>query len=197
MKQEKYRFALLVHSYEIIEECKKVMINSPDEIRYELVDFETGPKMARECLDNGFEVILCHGGTGDTIFRSVPHSVVKIERSDMDVLRALRVAKQYSDKIILASYQDEFHDTIAVEMERLLNINVQNATYDSPAMMRQAIQQCVLQGFKVLIGGGVSKACMAAGDSSSSPRNGASSWRSNAAVTLPIPSARPNAATAI
>ena len=141
MKQEKYRFALLVHSYEIIEECKKVMINSPDEIRYELVDFETGPKMARECLDNGFEVILCHGGTGDTIFRSVPHSVVKIERSDMDVLRALRVAKQYSDKIILASYQDEFHDTIAVEMERLLNINVQNATYDSPAMMRQAIQQ--------------------------------------------------------
>ena len=160
MKQEKYRFALLVHSYEIIEECKKAMDNSPDEIRYELVDFETGPKMARECLDNGFEVILCHGGTGDTIFRSVPHSVVKIERSDMDVLRALRVAKQYSDKIILASYQDEFHDTIAVEMERLLNIKVQNATYDSPSMMRQAIQQCVLQVFKVLIGGGVSKACM-------------------------------------
>ena len=136
------------------------MLNSPDEIHYELVNFETGPKMARECLDNGFEVILCHGGTGDTIFRSVPHSVVKIERSDMDVLRALRVAKQYSDKIILASYQDEFHDTIAVEMERLLNIKVQSAIYDSPEMMRQAIQQCVLQGFKVLIGGGVSKACM-------------------------------------
>lgn len=145
MKQEKYRFALLVHSYEIIEECKNAMLNSPDEIHYELVNFETGPKMARECLDNGFEVILCHGGTGDTIFRSVPHSVVKIERSDMDVLRALRVAKQYSDKIILASYQDEFHDTIAVEMERLLNIKVQSAIYDSPEMMRQAIQQCVLQ----------------------------------------------------
>ena len=76
------------------------MINSPDEIRYELVDFETGPKMARECLDNDLRSFLCHGGTGDTIFRSVPHSVVKIERSDMDVLRALRVAKQYSDKII-------------------------------------------------------------------------------------------------
>ena len=72
------------------------------------------------------------------IFRSVPHSVVKIERSDMDVLRALRVAEKYSDRIILASYQDEFHDSIAVEMERILNIKVQCAIYDSPAMMRQA-----------------------------------------------------------
>ena len=80
MKQEKKLFALLEQSYEIIEKCKNDMLNSPDEIHYELVNFETGPKMARECLDNGFEVILCHGGTGDTIFRSVPHSVVKIER---------------------------------------------------------------------------------------------------------------------
>ena len=100
MKQEKYRFALLVHSYEIIEECKKAMDNSPDEIRYELVDFETGPKMARECLDNGFEVILCHGGTGDTIFRSVPHSVVKIERSDMDLARGETVFRQDHPGII-------------------------------------------------------------------------------------------------
>ena len=160
MKQEKYRFAVLLHSYEIIEECKKAMVGCPDEIHYDLINFETGPQKARECLENGYEVILCHGGTGDTIFRSVPHSVVKIERSDMDVLRALRVAEKYSDRIILASYQDEFHDSIAVEMERILNIKVQCAIYDSPAMMRQAIQQCVLQGFKVLIGGGVSKACM-------------------------------------
>lgn len=160
MKEEKYRFAALLHSYEIIEECKKAMVGCRDEIHYELIDFETGPQKARECLENGFDVILCHGGTGDTIFRSVPHSVVKIERSDMDVLRALRVAEKYSDKIILASYQDEFHDSIAVEMERILNIKVQCAIYDSPEMMRQAIQQCVLQGFKVLIGGGVSKACM-------------------------------------
>ena len=159
MKQEKYRFAVLLHSYEIIEECKKAMVGCPDEIHYDLINFETGPQKARECLENGYEVILCHGGTGDTIFRSVPHSVVKIERSDMDVLRALRVAEKYSDRIILASYQDEFHDSIAVEMERILNIKVQCAIYDSPAMMRQAIQQCVLQGFKVLIGG-VSKACM-------------------------------------
>lgn len=160
MKQEKYRFAVLLHSYEIIEECKKAMVGCPDEIHYDLINFETGPQKARECLENGYEVILCHGGTGDTIFRSVPHSVVKIERSDMDVLRALRVAEKYSDRIILASYQDEFHDSIAVEMERILDIKVQCAIYDSPAMMRQAIQQCVLQGFKVLIGGGVSKACM-------------------------------------
>ena len=138
MKQEKYRFAVLLHSYEIIEECKKAMVGCPDEIHYDLINFETGPQKARECLENGYEVILCHGGTGNTIFRSVPHSVVKIERSDMDVLRALRVAEKYSDRIILASYQDEFHDSIAVEMERILNIKVQCAIYDSPAMMRQA-----------------------------------------------------------
>lgn len=160
--QEKYRFALLAHSSEIIAECKSAMLGSEDEIHYEIIDFDTGPKRAMECLNNGYDVILCHGGTGDTIYRSIPHSVVKIERTDMDVLRALRIAKQYSDKIILASYQDEFHESIATEMEHLLNIKVQNAIYDSPDMMRHAIQSCVLQGFKVLIGGGVSKACMEA-----------------------------------
>ena len=72
MKQEKYRFAVLLHSYEIIEECKKAMVGCPDEIHYDLINFETGPQKARECLENGYEVILCHGGTGDTIFRSVP-----------------------------------------------------------------------------------------------------------------------------
>ncbi|WP_297137711.1 PrpR N-terminal domain-containing protein [uncultured Desulfovibrio sp.] len=102
MKQEKYRFAVLLHSYEIIEECKKAMVGCPDEIHYDLINFETGPQKARECLENGYEVILCHGGTGDTIFRSVPHSVVKIERSDMDVLRALRVAEKYSDREVIS-----------------------------------------------------------------------------------------------
>ena len=196
MKQEKYRFAVLLHSYEIIEECKKAMVGCPDEIHYDLINFETGPQKARECLENGYEVILCHGGTGDTIFRSVPHSVVKIERSDMDVLRALRVAEKYSDRIILASYQDEFHDSIAVEMERILNIKVQCAIYDSPAMMRQAIQQCVLQGFKVLIGG-VSKACMEeyGGASSSSPHTAASSWPSSGDATWRSPSVRQSAGT--
>lgn len=158
--EERYRFALLAHSGEIVEECRKIMGGSRDEIRYEIIDFESGPVMARQCLCEGYEVILCHGGTGDTIFRSVPRSVVKIERTDMDVLRALLFARQYSGRIVLSSYQDEFHEGLPREMERLLNIEVRNAVYDSPESMRRAIRRCVRDNFKVLIGGGVSKACM-------------------------------------
>lgn len=160
ISEERYRFAVLLHSGEIIDQCRKLMEDSRDEILYEIVDFETGPDTARDCLQRGFEVILCHGGTGDAIFRSSPRPVVKIERTDMDVLRALLLARQYSGRIVLSSYQDEFHEGLPLEMERLLNIEVRNAVYDSPETLRRAIRQCARDGFKVLIGGGVSKACM-------------------------------------
>lgn len=160
MRQDKYKFAFLVHSDQIIDECKKAIDDSEYEIFYDVIDFETGPQKALACLESGYEVILCHGGTGDTIFRSVPRSVIKIERTDMDVLRTLLLARQYSNKIVLSSYEDEFHASIPMEMEKLLNIKVRNAVYDSPRMMRDAIRDCVRDGYNVLIGGGVSKRCM-------------------------------------
>jgi len=156
MQSEHYSFAVLVHSTDIINECRSVMADSQDKIQYELVDLENGPRIAHEYLDKGFDVVLCHGGTGKNIMHSIPNSVVLIERTDMDVIKALQKAKHYSNDIILAAYRDEFHDINT--MERLLNIKIHQISYDSSASMRDAIKQCVFQGICVLVGGGLSKA---------------------------------------
>lgn len=68
MKQEKYRFAVLLHSYEIIEECKKAMVGCPDEIHYDLINFETGPQKARDAWRTAMKSSFATGGPGTPSF---------------------------------------------------------------------------------------------------------------------------------
>lgn len=153
---EIFRFALLAHSYDIIERFKDMVAGYRDEVHYEVVTFENGPKVARQCLNEGYEVILCHGGTGNTILRSLPHSVVLIERTDMDVLKTLRRARTFSQHVILAAYRDEFHDI--PEMEKLLDIKIHHISYDTAEKLKEGVFHYHQKNVNVLVGGGVSKA---------------------------------------
>ena len=150
-----YRMTFLAHSRELADHVRLALRGRAEQVNYEFIDFETGPAKARACLEAGSEVILCHGGTGDAIRRSIGHSVVAIDRTDMDVIKALRRAKQVSDHVILAAYRDERHDL--EEIESLLNLRIHHISYDSDAVLSTEVQRAYDQGVRVLVGGGVSK----------------------------------------
>lgn len=150
-----YRMTFLVHAPELVDLMKLALRGRFEQMSYEFIDFESGPAKARACLEAGSEVIICHGGTGDAIRRSVGHSVVSIDRTDMDVIKTLRRAKQMSDEVILAAFRDEKHDR--EEIESILNMRIHHISYGSNAALAADVQRAYDRGLRVLVGGGVSK----------------------------------------
>lgn len=153
-----YRLALLSPSRELAAHVKTIMRERSEEMRYEYVDFETGPILAKACLVSGSEVVICHGGTGNAIIRALGHSVVIIDRTDMDVIKALKRARLLSKNVILSAYRDERHDL--EEMEALLDLKIQHIAYDTQESLFKEIRRQYGRGNRVLVGGGVSKQYM-------------------------------------
>ena len=150
-----YRMTFLAHAPELMEQMKLALRGRSEQMAYESVDFDNGPAKARACLEAGSEVLLCHGGTGEAIRRTIGHSVVAIDRTDMDVIKTLRRAKRLSDQVILAAFREEQHDL--EEMESILGMRIHHISYNSNAALATAVQQAYDQGLRVLVGGGVSK----------------------------------------
>lgn len=154
----RFNFALVAHSHEVVECVRRVANSQGYDIHYHVATSESAVPVAREYLEKGYEVVLCHGGTGRSIVRAIGHSVVAIDRTDMDVIKTLRSAAQVSRCIALAAYLGESHD-IAV-MEELLGISIHHITYANWNEMFRKVKEAYDQGVRVLVGGGVSKQSM-------------------------------------
>lgn len=149
---------MLAHAPEILRFARPVLDHSGDEVRYEMVDFENNIPVARQCLADGAEVILCHGGTGNAIVQALPDAAVAIARTDMDVIKTLQRAAAVARHIAFAVHEGEVHDV--PEMEKLLDLRLHIVPYATLDEMRRGITDAWTRGLRVLIGGGVSSKFM-------------------------------------
>lgn len=150
-----YRFALVAHSQDLVDSVRRVADCDGYTLDWRIVDFETAAPVARQCMEEGAEVVICHGGTGNRIVRALGNSVVAIDRTDMDVIKALREASRIDRDIILAMHQDEHHD-IAV-IEDLLDVRIHHVTYSDTRKLFITLEELYAKGVRVLVGGGVTK----------------------------------------
>ncbi len=153
-----YRLALVAHSPHLVECVRQVAVEGEYELQSRLADFESAAPIARECLEDGAEVVLCHGGTGNAIVRGLGHSVVAIDRTDMDLINTLRQAAKLDREIILAAFLGEEHDLAAIE--ELLDVRIHHIQYTSSGPLFAAVDKLYAQGVRVLVGGGITKRYM-------------------------------------
>ena len=156
--ERRFTFALVAHSQEIADCVRRVADSQDYEIHYHVATSESAVPLAQGCLAKGYEVVLCHGGTGRSIVRALGHNAVAIDRTDMDVIKTLREAALASRSIALAAYLGESHD-IAV-MEELLDISIHHIVYANWTELFRKVRAAYDQGVRVLVGGGVSKKSM-------------------------------------
>ncbi|MDR2573242.1 MAG: sigma 54-interacting transcriptional regulator [Desulfovibrio sp.] len=150
-----YRFVLLAHSQDLVESVRALADMNGYTLEWRLVDFDTAVPMARECLEAGADVIICHGGTGNGIVRALGGNVVIIDRTDMDVIKTIREAARVSREIIFAAHRNEHHD-IAL-MEELLDVRIHHVSYEDSRLLFATLTQLYARGVRVLVGGGVTK----------------------------------------
>jgi transcriptional regulator, propionate catabolism operon regulatory protein len=154
----RYRFALVAHSAEIVDSVQRVARYEDYDLDCQVATFEAVVPAAEKYLEDGYDVVLCHGGTGNSIVRNIGHSVSVIDRTDMDVVKTLRKASSLSKTIALASYLEEKHDTR--EIEELLRITIHHIVYATWEELFSKVKDAYAQGVHVLVGGGISKKSM-------------------------------------
>ena len=74
------------------------------ELTVQTGDLSTGKNIAIELSHNNYDVIISRGGTAELIRSAVEIPVVEVSISVYDVLRAIKLAENYSGKFIIAGF---------------------------------------------------------------------------------------------
>jgi propionate catabolism operon transcriptional regulator len=159
-ENERYRFALVVHSPEVVRkvlECTKYLNET---IHTQVISFDESEREARNLLAKGYEVILCHGGTGEAILRAIGHSVVLIQKTDVDVIRALSKAREQANEVAITVHANEFRDLDF--MRDILGMRIHEIRYASKEELLLGVEEAFRQGIRLVIGGGVSRTAIEA-----------------------------------
>ncbi|MDO4313653.1 MAG: PrpR N-terminal domain-containing protein [Eubacteriales bacterium] len=97
---------LAVAPYEGMAEAISAIAQERDDIKMtvQVGDLDTGKKIALELAHNNYDVIISRGGTAELIRSTVELPVIDISISVYDVLRAIKLAENYSGKFVIAGF---------------------------------------------------------------------------------------------
>ena len=94
MKQE-YRIAALVHSKLVADIVYRETLLLGWNISIEVTSYETALEDARRLFEEGYEVLLCHGGFREAVFKKFGRRTVFVERSEIDITSRPGAATRY------------------------------------------------------------------------------------------------------
>jgi propionate catabolism operon transcriptional regulator len=149
----KYRFAFVSNSKEVGEAVVAYSDPTTEVVNLNLASMERAVPVARQLLDEGVEVIIGGGGTGNLLAESIGQPVVKIDRSPVDMLPTLLSAREQSRHVAVTvfSRRVEGLDVLA----RLLDIEIQQVVFSSTGELERGIRLAIENGAKIVVGGGV------------------------------------------
>ena len=151
VKQE-YRIAALVHSKLVADIVYRETLLLGWNISIEVTSYETALEDARRLFEEGYEVLLCHGGFREAVFKKFGRRTVFVERSEIDIIKGLSRARKLSDTVALTAHINEARD---IEfMESLLGMRIIPVRYDTKEELEERIKETMARGVRVFVGGG-------------------------------------------
>lgn len=154
----RYKIGLVAHSQEVCELVQRAMLKFNCDLVAHIPVPEHAIAEAKGLLAAGCDAIIYHGNSRHPINLAMEGSVAALERTHMDIIRALIEARELSRDVVMTSYIAEEHD---VELlQSLLDIKVHFITYDSWADMKCGIEDAYNRGLRVAVGGGITRQYM-------------------------------------
>lgn len=152
---KKYAFAFVSNSAEIAEAVKRCSDPNTEIITVRLATMEEAVPVARQLLSTGAEVILGGGGTGSLLMKTIGQPIIKIARTHLDILNALKHAKKFGSHIGLTSFASP---VTGIEIfEELLAIKIRQIIFNTTEELKNGIHKAVTEGITCLVGGGICK----------------------------------------
>ena len=154
-----YCIGALLHSDYVADlvrhELGKVGLN----VRTCVTTFESALDDAQRLLDEGCEALLCHGASRHLIFQKFWQQAVFIERSDIDLIKALLDARKVSREVVLTAFSDEVRDFEL--MEQLLDMRIHPLIWNTWEQIHEGLRRLCDRGVTVAVGGGNTARIMA------------------------------------
>ena len=151
MKQD-YQIAALVHSRLVSDIVYKETLQLGWNIHIVTTSYETALDDAQAIFDQGYEVLLCHGGFREAVFKKFGKRTVVIDRSQTDLIKALSRARELSRTVALTAHINEVPDFAF--MESLLDMRIVPVRYDDKDDLEEKINSVMKSGVRVFVGGG-------------------------------------------
>ena len=113
--------------------------------------FENAVKYAKELeKKGGIDIYISSGANATLLRQNVSIPVVAIRVSAFDLLRSIKDAQQYSDKIAVINYERNIPELY--EMQDLLKVSVTQVVYTNETELIQQIKVLKQSGVKIIIG---------------------------------------------
>ncbi len=154
-RPRKYYFALVTHSSEIVDAVRSGSDPDQEKLVTEIVDLDQAVPAARRLIEEGFEVIIGHGGTGALITENLGHSVVNIPTTYLALLRTVLKASGHGNQIGITSFAGP-RDGIDLLAE-YFHLKVRQILFRTTAELETGVASAIADGFSIIVGGGVSR----------------------------------------
>jgi propionate catabolism operon transcriptional regulator len=152
---KKYRFALVSHSIEVVDIVRKHTNPETEDLFTTIVGLDDAVDTAKALIQEGYEVIIGHGGTGGLIAKSIGQPVVNIPTSMLEIVTAILKADNVGNKIGVTSFATEREGFDIIR--NVLKMDLQQIVFNSQKELEVGVKKAIENGVTMIVGGGVSR----------------------------------------
>ena len=153
MEKQDFRFAFVSNSQIIAQRVLEYATSCGMRMEIHLATMESAVPVAHRLLDEGVDVILGGGGTGKLMRQCLRRPVVTIQRSYLDLLRALLEARKVTSHIAITQY-DSVPEGLDVLAE-LLHVRLHPVSFTTTQELVSGITHAIAHGAGCVVGGGI------------------------------------------
>ena len=154
MPPNPYRFAVLTHLDVIADMMREYCDSREYSLAFKSISYDTSVLGVQRVLEEGYDVVLVYSAFGLSALREIGHSLVLIQKTDMDIIHTLQKARGISTEVALTVHHDENIDVDS--LEKLLDMRIHTISYGTVDELIDNIHKAFDQGINTLVGGGVS-----------------------------------------
>ncbi|MDD3253976.1 MAG: PrpR N-terminal domain-containing protein [Lachnospiraceae bacterium] len=119
------------------------------ELKAMVGDLEKGVEVAQDNFHADYDVIISRGGTAKLLRSEVDLPVVEIPITEYDILRALHLVENVSDKFAIVGFPNVTEN--ASHLSELLSVTAELFTIDHAAMAEQAVHDAWQKGYRTVL----------------------------------------------
>lgn len=153
MAKQDFRFAFVSNSQIIAQRVLEYATSRGMCMEIHLATMESAVPIARKLLSEGVDIILGGGGTGKLMRQCLQRPVVTIERSHLDLLRALLEARTITNSIAVTHY-DAVPEGLDILAE-LLHVRLHPISFTTTQELINGISHAIAHGAGCIVGGGI------------------------------------------
>ncbi len=153
MAERQFRFAFVSNLEEIGAALQRMADPATEDVVIRAASMEEAVPVARHALREGFEVVLGSGATGDLLAQTIGQPVVKVGRSDLDLLRTLAAAREHGTHIALTSFREPPAGTEL--FQQVLGIRIRPIVFETTLELADGIAAAVADKVSCVVGSAV------------------------------------------